>query len=166
MSLNNPTAAAIVSAQYSDSTSQKPGDLLANAITFNTENIIEIGLIHDTVTDSENFEALLNKPFYFLLAPQFERTGSGGTEEIDFWAQLDTGSGFVNVANSGINVKLGNAATGIVPLNLIVVMSIGHKIRFMQKISDTGEGLGIVATAASAPVPAIPSVILSVICGQ
>lgn len=45
-------------------------------------------------------------------------------------------------------------------------MNVNNKIRFMQRVSTTGDGLGIVATASDSEVPATPSVILTVFSGD
>lgn len=155
----------VVTGQFSDSTDQKPGVITPVVINFDTNDIALEGLSHSTSVSPEEFTADISKSLTFMLAPQWE-TGSN-VATLDFFIQLDTGSGFVNVANS--NVKVDRAAGntgGVIPLMKTIDMNSGDKIRFMQRISQTAESIGIVATAADAEVPATPSVILTVFSGD
>lgn len=146
--------------QYSDSGSQKPSDLNANPITINTSDDNHPDVTHAAPGE---FTVITTGRKSFLFIPQWERTSGGATEEIDFWLQEDTGSGFVNIANSAVKaVTTGNGESGTITLIYGKIFNAGDKVRIVQKISSTGNGLGIVAVAASSPVPAIPSVILTI----
>jgi len=156
----------VVTGQFSDSTDQKPGVLTPVPITFNTNDITLIGLSHSTTVNPEEFTATLAKAFTFMLAPQWERTSGGQDDTIDFFIQKDTGGGFVNVVNSNVKVVTGMVETNVIPLMYTINMASGDKVRFMQRVSDTGDGLGIKTTAADAEVPATPSIILTVFSGD
>ncbi len=155
----------VVTGQFSDSTDQKPGVTTPVVITFDTNDIVLEGLSHSTTVSPEEFTADVSKPFTFMLAPQWE-TGSN-VATIDFFIQLDTGGGFVNVVNSNVKVDRAPGNTGgVIPLMASVDMNVGDKVRFLQRISQTAESIGIVATAADAEVPATPSVILTAFSGD
>ena len=146
--------------QYSDSTSQKPIDLLANPITFNTNDEVCSNIAH---TNPGEFTVIADAYMHFLFAAQWERTTGGATETTYFWLQRDSGAGFVNIPRSAADaVATGNGESGVVPIAWGGLVPAGDKFRIMQKVSTTGNGLGIVAIAAAAPVEAIPSIMMTV----
>ncbi len=141
-----------VTGQFSDSGDQLPGVVTPVVITFDTNDITPVGISHSTSVATEEFTADVSKAIAFLMAPQWSLGSNAGM--IDFFVQLDTGSGFVNVANSNVKVdSLGNTS-GVMPLMLTLNLVTGDKFRFMQKISATGNSEGIKATAAAGGVPA------------
>lgn len=164
-SWQSPSGAAITG-QFSDSTDQKPSVTTPVVITFNTNDLTPIGLSHSTTVDPEEFTADVAKAFTFMLAPQWERTSGGPNETMDVFIQKDTGAGFVDVPNSNIKMVTGAVESGVIPLMYTLDLAISDKVRFMQKISSTVEGMGLVSTAAGGGVPATPSVILTVFSGD
>ena len=67
----------------------------------------------------------------------------------------------VDVANSATKVSLqGSSAAAVAAWNFVVQMAANDYFELVWSTTDTG--CQIVASAASSPVPAIPSVILTV----
>jgi len=157
---------AVITGQFSDSTDQKPSVTTPVAITLNTNDITPVGLSHSETVNPEEFTADITKTFTWMLAPQWDRTSSGGVKTIDFFAQLDTGSGFVNIVNSNVKTRAESKDSDVIPLMVSIAMTVGDKIRFMQRVESTTDGLGIKFTAADSEVPATPSVILTVYSGD
>ena len=155
-----------ISGQYSDTTNQKPANTNATVITFNIEDITEAGLSHSVASNTENFIVDYTTTYTFMLAPQWERTSSGSEMSIDFWIQKANGAGFVNVANSNVKELVSSKESGVMMLAASIECTANDTIRFMQRISDTGNGLGIVYTTSDGVVPITPSVILTVLKGK
>lgn len=157
----------IVTGQFSDSITQLPVVTTPVPITFNTNDIVLEGISHSETVNPEEFTADIAKPFTFQLAPQWTADGAG--ETIDFFVQLNTGSGFVNVANSNIKIETPAKGSAVSFLGVPINMNVGDKVRFMQRVSDPGALLGIEFTAAEVgppAIPATPSAILQVFSGD
>jgi hypothetical protein len=87
---------------------------------------------------------------------QLDKT-SGATGNIYIWLDIDGTS----VADSATNVAIqGTSARTVAAWNFVVSLNAGQYIRLMWSTDDTG--IRLLNAAASSPVPAIPSVILTV----
>lgn len=125
----------------------------AYAVTFNTTAYargIRIG--------SPTSRILCNRPgiYNFMFSAQIDKT-SGGTGNIWLWGRKNG----ADIANSASRVQIqGNNAELVATVNFYVEMSNGDYFELMFAVDDTS--VIILAEAATAFAPAIPSVILTV----
>jgi D-ribose pyranose/furanose isomerase RbsD len=125
----------------------------AKAITFNTTDLSQGVFIGSPtsriVVDSEGI-------YNFDTSFQLDKT-SGGTAEFYFWFRLNG----VNVPNSASHIRIqGNNAEIFSSLNYFFDLKANDYIELMFSVSDLSVELK--SFAAAAPVPAIPSIILTV----
>lgn len=82
---------------------------------------------------------------------------AGGSRNVYIWLRIDG----TDVANSATVVTLAGTSSAVVAAwNFVVELNAGSYFELMWSTNDTG--CQITAAAAAAPVPAIPSVILTV----
>jgi len=125
----------------------------ATAITFNTTDLSNGVFIGSPtsriIVDSEGV-------YNFALSFQIDKT-SGGTAEFYIWFRLNG----VNVANSAGFIRIqGNNAEIFSAYNLFLDLKANDYIEIMFSVTDLS--IEVLAVAATAPVPAIPSIILTV----
>ena len=125
----------------------------AKAITFNTTDLSQGVFIGSPtsriVVDSEGI-------YNFDTSFQLDKT-SGGTAEFYFWFRLNG----VNVPDSASHIRIqGNNAEIFSSLNYFFDLKANDYIELMFSVSDLSVELK--SFAAAAPVPAIPSIILTV----
>jgi hypothetical protein len=125
----------------------------AKAITFNTTDLsqgVSIGSpTSRIVVDSEGL-------YNFAVSFQIDKT-SGGTAEFYIWFRLNG----VNIDDSAGLIRIqGNDAEIFSAYNLFLDLKANDYVEIMFSVSDLDVELH--AVAASAPVPAIPSIILTV----
>ncbi len=125
----------------------------AYAITFNTSDVsdgVYIGSPSSRVyVDTE-------ATYNFQFSAQLDNT-SGGNHLAYVWYRLNG----ADVANSASQVRLkGSDGELIAAWNFVAKLKAGDYFQLMWAVSDTA--VQLVAQAAAAPVPAIPSAILSV----
>ena len=125
----------------------------ATAITFNTTDLSNGVFIGSPtsriVVDSEGL-------YNFALSFQIDKT-SGGTAEFYIWFRLNG----VNVANSAGFIRIqGNNAEIFSAYNLFLDLKANDYVEIMFSVTDLS--VEVLAVAATAPVPAIPSIILTV----
>jgi len=125
----------------------------ATAITFNTTDLSNGVFIGSPtsriIVDTEGV-------YNFALSFQIDKT-SGGTAEFYIWFRLNG----VNVANSAGFIRIqGNNAEIFSAYNLFLDLKANDYIEIMFSVTDLS--LQVLAVAATAPVPAIPSIILTV----
>lgn len=161
----------IITGQFSHAVSQKPSVTTPVSLAFDTNDITLEGIGHSTTVKPEEFTAKIKKSYTFMLAPQWERTTSGGTRTIDFFMQISTDGGtvFADVANSNVKVVAGSADSNVIPLMATIALNVNDIVRFQMRISDTGDGLGTVFTAAEVgppTIPATPAQILTIFSGD
>jgi len=125
----------------------------ATAITFNTTDISNGVFIGSPtsriVVDSEGL-------YNFALSFQIDKT-SGGTAEFYIWFRLNG----VNIANSAGFIRIqGNNAEIFSAYNLFLDLKANDYVEIMFSVTDLS--VEVLAVAATAPVPAIPSIILTV----
>lgn len=125
----------------------------AKAVTFNTTDLSQGVFIGSPtsriVVDSEGL-------YNFALSFQIDKT-SGGTAEFYIWFRLNG----VNIDDSAGLIRIqGNDAEIFSAYNLFLDLKANDYVEIMFSVSDLDVELH--AVAASAPVPAIPSIILTV----
>jgi hypothetical protein len=125
----------------------------ATAITFNTTDLSNGVFIGSPtsriVVDSEGL-------YNFALSFQIDKT-SGGTAEFYIWFRLNG----VNIANSAGFIRIqGNNAEIFSAYNLFLELKANDYVEIMFSVTDLS--VEVLAVAATAPVPAIPSIILTV----
>jgi hypothetical protein len=95
--------------------------------------------------------------YNFQFSAQLKETG-GGTKQIYIWPRING----VDVADSATNVTLANGlnAAAVAAWNFVLNLQAGDYFELIYSASSTSVSIPYVA--ASSPVPAIPSVILTV----
>jgi len=125
----------------------------AKAITFNTTDLSN-GVYLGTPTS----RVYVDTPgiYNYDLSFQLDKT-SGGTEDFYIWFRLNG----VDVANSASYIQIqGNDAEIFSSLNYFFDLNAGDYVEIMFSVSDLS--VEVAAFAAAPPVPAIPSIILTV----
>jgi hypothetical protein len=139
---------------FYDTTTQTAAAInTAYAVTFNTTDLTE-GVYRGSPTS----RIFVDEPgvYNFQFSAQLDKT-SGGTGIVDIWARING----ADVANSAGRIQIqGNNAELITAWNFLTRMKAGDYFELMWAVDDTSCQLQ--AFAASAPIPAIPSVILTV----
>ena len=140
--------------QFYDTTTQTAAAInTAYAMKFNTSSD-RYGVYVDP---ANNTHIKVTRPAIYNMqfSLQLDKT-SGGTGLFYVWARING----VDVPYSASQVRIqGNNAEIFVAANLFVSMSNGDYFQLMWSVDDTS--VQILATAAAPPVPAIPSVILT-----
>lgn len=139
---------------FYDTTTQTAAAInTAYAITFNTTDLtygVYIG------SPTSRVYVVGDGVYNFQFSIQVDNT-SGGNHLIYIWYRVNG----VDVANSASQVRLkGTDGELVAAWNFIAKLKAGDYFELMYSVSDTA--VQIVAQAAAAPVPAIPSVILTV----
>jgi len=139
---------------FSDSTTQTAAATgTAYAVTFNTTEYSN-GVAVSTPTS----RILITDPGYynFQFSLQLDKS-SGSTGHTYIWPRING----TNVPRSASEVAIqGTAAENIAAWNFVLEMQAGQYFELMWSVDDTNVRLK--AVAAAAPVPAIPSAILTV----
>ena len=139
---------------FYDTTTQTPAAInTAYAITLNTTDV-SLG-VYRGATTSQVFvtEAGI---YNIAFSAQLDNT-SGGNHLIYIWLRVNG----ADVANSASQVRLkGTDGELVAAWNFVQTLKAGDYIQIMYSATDTS--VQILAQAAAAPVPAIPSMILTV----
>ena len=140
--------------QFYDTTTQTAAAInTAYAMKFNTSSS-RYGVYVDP---ANNTHIKVTRPAIYNMqfSLQLDKT-SGGTGLFYVWGRING----VDIPDSASQVRIqGNNAEIFVAANLFVSMSNGDYFQLMWAVDDTS--VQILATAAAPPVPAIPSVILT-----
>lgn len=139
---------------FYDTTTQTAAAInTAYALTFNTTDLSDgVYIGSPTSRVYVDTEAIYNLQFSI----QLDNT-SGGNHLAFLWYRING----VDVANSASQVRLkGTDGELVAAWNFVTRLKGGDYAELMYSVSDTA--VQVVAQAAAAPVPAIPSVILSV----
>ena len=140
---------------FYDTTTQTAAAInTAYAITFNTTDISD-GVYVGSPTSRVyvDTEAIYN----FQFSAQLDNT-SGGSHLVFVWYRING----ADVANSASQVRLkGTDGELVAAWNFVAKLKAEDYFELMWSVSDTA--VQVVAQAAAAPVPAIPSAILSVV---
>jgi hypothetical protein len=139
---------------FFDTTTQTAAAIsTAYPITFNTTDITDG--VYIGATTSQVFVDRI-RTYNFQFSAQLIKA-SVGTGNVFIWYRVNG----VNVANSAGKVTLaGSSAAVVVARNFVVKLNAGDYFELVFSTDDIG--CQIVAAAAAAPAPAIPSVILTV----
>jgi hypothetical protein len=139
---------------FYDTTTQTAAAInTAYAITFNTTDIA-LGVSRGTPTSriTVDREGIYN----FQFSAQLDNT-SGGNHLAFIWCRVNG----ADVAQSASQIRLkGTDGELVAAWNFVLSLKAGDYFQLMWSVNDTS--VQILAQAASAPVPAIPSVILTV----
>jgi len=157
LALSPPVTPQLKRARYGsfyDTTTQTGTTInTAKAITFNTTD-----LSNGVYIGSPTSRIYVDTPgiYNYDMSFQLDKT-SGGTGEFYIWFRLNG----TNVANSASYIQIqGNNAEIFSSLNYFFDLNAGDYVEIMFSVSDLSVELA--AFAAAAPVPAIPSIILTV----
>jgi hypothetical protein len=124
----------------------------AQAITFNTTDLSQGVVLATTSQVQVDTEGIYD----FQTSIQLDKT-TGGTAIFDLWFRLNG----VDVADSASRIRIqGNNAEIFSSLNYFFDLKANDYVELMFSVTDLG--VEITAFAASAPVPGIPSIILTV----
>lgn len=140
---------------FYDTTTQTAAAInTAYAITFNTTDLSDgVYLGSPTSRVIVDTEATYN----FQFSAQFDNT-SGGNHLVFVWYRING----ADVANSASQVRLkGTDGELVAAWNFVIKLKAGDYFELVWSVTDIA--VQLVAQAAAAPVPAIPSVILSVV---
>lgn len=140
---------------FYDTTTQAAAAInTAYALTFNSTDISDgVYIGSPTSRIYVDTEATYN----FQFSTQLDNT-SGGSHLIFVWYRVNG----VDVANSASQVRLkGTDGELVAAWNFVTKLKAGDYFELMWSVNDTA--VSVVAQAAAAPVPAIPSIILSVV---
>ncbi len=148
-------------AQLSSSVDQLPSNTSSVPITFNTQDGIN-GITHSTSTDPSEITIDVAGVYFISPQPQVGKDMGATAQDFDMYLQVDRGSGFVNEPNSNVKLTVKDQdITDVIVSVFNIKLDAGDKIRVMQKVSDDGISMGLKATAATAEVPATPSIIFT-----
>lgn len=124
----------------------------ATAITFNTTDLTQGVFLSTTSRVMVDTEGIYN----YQISIQLDKT-SGGTAEFYVWFRLNG----VDVTDSASQIRLqGNNAEIFSSLNYFFDLKAGDYVEIMFSVTDVS--VQVAATAAAAPHPGIPSIILTV----
>ena len=124
----------------------------ATAITFNTTDLTQGVFLSTTSRVMVDTEGIYN----YQISIQLDKT-SGGTAEFYVWFRLNG----VDVTDSASQIRLqGNNAEIFSSLNYFFDLKSGDYVEIMFSVTDVS--VQVAATAAAAPHPGIPSIILTV----
>ena len=144
-------------AQLSDSTDQTFAVAgVAQAITFNTNDEVN-GITHSTVSETMNITIVTSGVYSITAQPQV-MAGDGDAGYFHMWLRKDTGSGFVDVPNSNVELTLDSLDEDVIPLIVTISLNAGDVIRVNASVGDNGIELDAQTPAGE---PAIPSIIFS-----
>ena len=124
----------------------------ATAITFNTTDLSQGVFLSTTSRVMVDTEGIYD----YQISIQLDKT-SGGTAEFYIWFRLNG----VDVTDSASQIRLqGNNAEIFSSLNFFFDLKAGDYVEIMFSVTDVS--VQVAATAAAAPHPGIPSIILTV----
>lgn len=153
MGAGSPAAATHYGSFYDTSTQSAATINTAYAITFNNTDISN-GVSRGTPTSRivVTYAGIYN----FQFSAQVDKA-SGATAHINFWIRKN---GVDVPYSAGIVAVQGTSAESVPAWNYLITLAANDYVELMFSVDDTN--LQITAAAAAAPVPAIPSVILTV----
>lgn len=159
------TDAAAIYGSYSHTIDQTYTANVSGVIAFDT-NGEQDGITHSETVDNSVFEFPTAGVYQFSSEPQLTRVAGGGTDTMNVFMEIDTGSGFNLIANS--NIKLETISTGstrVASLTSSINISAGDKIRYMCQVTDANFILEAFVASGAPPndIPATPSIILNII---
>lgn len=152
-------------AQLSDKNDQNPSVTTPVAITLDTNDALQ-GITHSETVNPDEITINEDGVYTIIAQPQVGKTSGATAVTFDMFMQLDTGSGFADVARTNVKLVVKDfALTDVLVFAQGVDLNSGDKIRLMQRTSSTGVGMGLKATAAEVgppTIPATPSIIVTI----
>lgn len=149
-----PTLSLTRYGYFYDTTTQTAASInTAYGMTFNS-----VGFSRGVTIGSPTSRIYTDRPglYNIQFSAQLDKT-SGGTAFIYIWLRLNG----VDVPNSATQIRIqGNNAETVAAWNFVEFMNTGDYFELMWSTDDTS--CQILAVPASAPVPGIPSIILTV----
>ena len=158
--------ASSIFAQLHSIIDQIPTDINPIVITYTNHDAIN-GIGHSTTINTGELEILPGlKGTYFVMAqPQVGKTQGATGVDFDMFLQINRGSGFVDEPNSNIKLTIKDQdITDVIVSAFSIQLSVGDKIRMMQKVSDASVGMGLKNTdpiVGPPTVPRTPSIIFT-----
>lgn len=153
-------------AQLSSELNQEPSVTTPVVITYDVQDSIQ-GLEHSTTVNPGEIKVTQGGAGLYLVAvqPQVAKDTGGSPLRFDLFLQVDRGAGFVDEPNSNVILTIKDKdITDVLILIMALKLNFEDKVRLMQRISDTGLGLGLrftVAEVGPPTIPATPSIIFS-----
>ena len=130
------------------------------SITFDTNDEIA-GITHSTSVDPENITIVTTGVYTMFAQPQVA-AAPGGAGTFHMWLQKDAGGGFVDIADTNIELSLTSGKEDVIPLATTFLLTAGDIIRLRVNVSDNGIKLDAQAAIVGPPTePAIPSIIFT-----
>ena len=143
-------------AQLSSNVNQEPTVTTPVVITYNVQDALE-GMTHSISVNSGEVTVDIGGTYFVIVKPQAGKDSGGSAETFDMFVQLDTGSGFADLANSNIKLTIKDAGDDdVIVSGFTISLSAGNKIRFLQRVSSTSVGMGLKFTAAEVGPPTVP----------
>lgn len=124
------------------------------------------GIEHSETVNNDEFTFTSGGVYQSTAEPQYTRTTGGGTDVLNMFLAIDTGSGFVNVPGTNVKFTVNTAgATTVSPLTSTFRVSAGDKIRFMIQVEDANLILDAFPASGVAPndIPLTPSIIMNIV---
>jgi len=148
-------------AQLSSSVDQIPTNTTPFVITYDTQDAIS-GLNHSTSTNPGEITITTTGTYFVSPQPQVAKDSGGVKVDFDMFLQVDRNGTFINEPNSNIRLTIKDSdITDVIVSAFTIELEVGEKIRMMQKVSDSGVGMGLKNTNATAEVPRTPSIIFT-----
>jgi len=150
---------------YSHSLNQTFTADVSKPISFDTNEEVS-GIAHSETVDNSEFTFTSGGVYQATAEPQYTRTTGGGTDVLNMFLSKDTGSGFVNVADSNVKFSINTSGnTTVSPLTATFRVNAGDKIRFMAQVESANLILNAFAASGSAPneIPLTPSIIMNIV---
>lgn len=120
---------------------------------------VKENITHSTSTNPEEITIAIAGAYQMNIGAQVLHDSGGGTSRIAMWLQEDTGGGFADIANSAVVIDLSSNDTDVLYLNHVDRWSAGDKVRIQWASTNTAGEL--LAIPAAAPVPSVPSIIVT-----
>jgi len=124
------------------------------------------GIEHSETVNNDEFTFTSGGVYQSTAEPQYTRTTGGGTDVLNMFLAIDTGSGFVNVPGTNVKFTVNTAgATTVSPLTSTFRVNSGDKIRFMIQVEDANLILDAFPASGTAPndIPLTPSIIMNIV---
>lgn len=138
---------------------------VTDTIFFDTNKQVS-GITHSETVDNSEFTFPNSGVYQLTIEPQYTRTSGGGTDVMNIFLSVDSGSGFVIIDDS--NVKFAVTTSGsqhVSPLTATIRLGTGDKLRFMIQVEDANLILDAFASSGTGAniIPVTPSVIMNIV---
>lgn len=162
--ISRATTDSPIFALLSSNVDQEPSVTTPVVITYNTQDDIK-GITHSTSTNPGEITIDIAGTYFVMSQPQVGKDTGGTKIDFDMFLQVDTGAGFADEANSNIKLTIKDAdITDVIVSGMTKQLNVGDKIRMMQRISNSGVGMGLKNTdpvVGPPTVPRTPSIIFT-----